>query len=133
MTTGIANASAFDRTRTQLLRVKVGEKRSIAANFASLIGEATIVSAEWLMDTACVVGISNAAIAGKSVSLVVTAVEDGEVGLDLNVDLARPRARGSHRLAALESEVLNRVLSVPGTPPEPEPVAPLPTQLRWAH
>ncbi|WP_060507561.1 aliphatic sulfonates ABC transporter ATP-binding protein [Pseudomonas sp. NBRC 111124] len=60
-------------------------------------------------------------------------IEDGEVGLDLTVDLARPRARGSHRLAALESEVLNRVLSVPGIPPEPDPVAPLPTQLRWAH
>ncbi|WP_286915635.1 MULTISPECIES: aliphatic sulfonates ABC transporter ATP-binding protein [unclassified Pseudomonas] len=60
-------------------------------------------------------------------------IEDGEVGLDLTVELARPRARGSHRLAALESEVLNRVLSAPGTPPEPDPVAPLPTQLRWAH
>ena len=60
-------------------------------------------------------------------------IEDGEIGLDLQVDLPRPRVRGSHRLAALESEVLNRVLSVPGTPPEPEPVAPLPTQLRWAH
>ena len=60
-------------------------------------------------------------------------IEDGEVGLDLTVDLARPRARGSHRLAALESEVLNRVLSAPGTAPEPDPVAPLPTQLRWAH
>lgn len=59
-------------------------------------------------------------------------IEDGEVGLDLNVDLPRPRVRGSHRLAALETEVLNRVLSIPGTPPEPEPVAPLPTQLRWA-
>ncbi|MDU9392515.1 aliphatic sulfonates ABC transporter ATP-binding protein [Pseudomonas sp. zfem002] len=60
-------------------------------------------------------------------------IEDGEIGLDLLVDLPRPRQRGSHRLAALETEVLNRVLSVPGTPPEPEPVAPLPTQLRWAH
>ena len=60
-------------------------------------------------------------------------IEDGEIGLDLQVDLPRPRVRGSHRLAALETEVLNRVLSVPGTPPEPEPVAPLPTQLRWAH
>ncbi|MDR2308777.1 MAG: aliphatic sulfonates ABC transporter ATP-binding protein [Paucimonas sp.] len=60
-------------------------------------------------------------------------IEDGAVGLDLAVDLPRPRVRGSQRLAALESEVLNRVLSVPGTPPEPEPVAPLPTQLRWAH
>ncbi|MEE1866177.1 MULTISPECIES: aliphatic sulfonates ABC transporter ATP-binding protein [Pseudomonas] len=60
-------------------------------------------------------------------------IEDGEVGLDLTVDLPRPRVRGSHRLAALETEVLNRVLSVPAAPPEPEPVAPLPTQLRWAH
>jgi len=29
--------------------------------------------------------------------------------------------------------VLNRVLSAPGVAPEPDPVAPLPTQLRWAH
>src|SRR5450830_877729 len=60
-------------------------------------------------------------------------IEDGEIGLDLIVDLPRPRARGSHRLAALEAQVLNRVLSLPGSPPEPEPVSPLPTQLRWAQ
>ena len=60
-------------------------------------------------------------------------IEDGAIGLDLNIDLPRPRARGSHRLAALEAEVLNRVLSLPGSPPEPEPVSPLPTQLRWAQ
>lgn len=60
-------------------------------------------------------------------------IEEGQVGLDLQVELPRPRARGSHRLAALEAQVLNRVLSAPGSAPEPEPVAPLPTQLRWAH
>ncbi|WDG56459.1 aliphatic sulfonates ABC transporter ATP-binding protein [Pseudomonas chlororaphis] len=60
-------------------------------------------------------------------------IEEGEVGLDLLVELPRPRVRGSHRLAALEAEVLNRVLSLPGSPPEPEPVSPLPTQLRWAQ
>jgi sulfonate transport system ATP-binding protein len=60
-------------------------------------------------------------------------IEEGEVGLDLHVELPRPRVRGSHRLAALETEVLNRVLSLPGEPPEPEPVSPLPTQLRWAQ
>ncbi|MBA1193052.1 aliphatic sulfonates ABC transporter ATP-binding protein [Pseudomonas entomophila] len=60
-------------------------------------------------------------------------IEDGEVGLDLTVDLPRPRTRGSHHLAALESQVLERVLSLPGSSPEPDPVAPLPTQLRWAH
>ncbi|WP_347902598.1 aliphatic sulfonates ABC transporter ATP-binding protein [Pseudomonas purpurea] len=60
-------------------------------------------------------------------------IEEGEIGLDLHVELLRPRVRGSHRLAALETEVLNRVLSLPGVPPEPEPVSPLPTQLRWAQ
>lgn len=60
-------------------------------------------------------------------------IEDGRIGLDLAIDLPRPRARGSHRLASLETEVLNRVLSLPGQPPEPEPISPLPTQLRWAQ
>ena len=60
-------------------------------------------------------------------------IEDGEIGLDLLVDLPRPRARGAYALAALEAEVLNRVLSLPGSPPEPEPPSPLPTQLRWAY
>lgn len=59
-------------------------------------------------------------------------IEDGEVGLDLQVDLPRPRQRGSARLAALEADVLNRVLALPVIPPEPEPLSPLPTQLRWA-
>jgi sulfonate transport system ATP-binding protein len=59
-------------------------------------------------------------------------IEDGEIGLDLSVDLPRPRQRGSARLAALEAEVLNRVLALPPLPPQPEPLSPLPTQLRWA-
>ncbi|CAM3423820.1 aliphatic sulfonates ABC transporter ATP-binding protein [Pseudomonas floridensis] len=59
-------------------------------------------------------------------------IEEGRIGLDLLIDLPRPRSRGSHRLAALETEVLNQVLSIPGSPPEPEPTSPLPTQLRWA-
>ncbi|MDA8485750.1 aliphatic sulfonates ABC transporter ATP-binding protein [Pseudomonas resinovorans] len=59
-------------------------------------------------------------------------IEDGAIGLDLTVELHRPRARGSARLAALEAEVLERVLALPPAPPEPEPLSPLPTQLRWA-
>jgi len=37
-------------------------------------------------------------------------IEQGEVGLDLLVDLPRPRRRGSVRLAELEEQVLDRVL-----------------------
>jgi len=37
-------------------------------------------------------------------------IEDGKIGLDVTVDIARPRRLGSVRLAELESEVLNRVM-----------------------
>ena len=59
-------------------------------------------------------------------------IEDGRVGLDLPVELARPRHRGSARLAALEAQVLDRVLALPPGDSEADPVSPLPTQLRWA-
>ncbi|MDK2631907.1 aliphatic sulfonates ABC transporter ATP-binding protein [Pantoea stewartii subsp. indologenes] len=37
-------------------------------------------------------------------------IEEGRIGLDLQVDLPRPRRRGSARLAELETEVLDRVM-----------------------
>lgn len=59
-------------------------------------------------------------------------IEDGGIGLDLDVALQRPRLRGSATLAALEARVLDRVLQRPATDERPEPLSPLPTQLRWA-
>ncbi len=59
-------------------------------------------------------------------------IEDGQIGLDLHVDQPRPRQRGSAALAALEAEVLSRVLAQPTLPIQADPVSPLPTQLRWA-
>lgn len=37
-------------------------------------------------------------------------IEEGQIGLDLTVDLPRPRRKGSARLAELEAEVLDRVM-----------------------
>jgi len=37
-------------------------------------------------------------------------IEEGKIGLDLNVDLPRPRRKGSARLAELEAQVLERVM-----------------------
>jgi len=59
-------------------------------------------------------------------------IEDGQIGLDIAVDLPRQRQRASASLAAVEEQVLNRVLALPELPPQAEPVLPLPTQLRWA-
>lgn len=60
-------------------------------------------------------------------------IEEGRIGLDQPVDLPRPRQRGSHALAEVESRVLERVLALPGQELPPEPTYPLPTQLRWAN
>ena len=59
-------------------------------------------------------------------------IEDGRIGLDLPIPLARPRPRASAALAALEARVLERVLALPASAEQPEPVSPLPTQLRWS-
>ncbi|MBX4334456.1 hypothetical protein K4G90_22445, partial [Mycobacterium tuberculosis] len=59
-------------------------------------------------------------------------IEDGQIGLDLDVQLVCPRPHGSPLLAALEARVLDRVLAQPELPTPPDPVSPLPTQLRWA-
>lgn len=40
-------------------------------------------------------------------------IEEGRIGLDLIIDLPRPRRKGSAKLAELEAEVLTRVLSPP--------------------
>ena len=37
-------------------------------------------------------------------------IEDGKIGLDLTVDIPRPRRVGSAKLAELEAEVLDRVM-----------------------
>ncbi|CAO97167.1 aliphatic sulfonates ABC transporter ATP-binding protein [Erwinia tasmaniensis] len=42
-------------------------------------------------------------------------IEEGDIGLDLTIDLPRPRRKGSVRLAELEAEVLDRVMK--RTPP----------------
>jgi len=59
-------------------------------------------------------------------------IEDGRIGLDLPIDLPRPRHRGDARLAALEARVFDRVLALPASPPQAQALSPLPTQLRWA-
>ncbi|HHG8772241.1 TPA: aliphatic sulfonates ABC transporter ATP-binding protein [Raoultella planticola] len=46
-------------------------------------------------------------------------IEEGKIGLDLVVDLPRPRRTGSARLAELEAEVLNRVMKRGKNEPAP--------------
>lgn len=43
-------------------------------------------------------------------------IEEGNIGLDLTINLPRPRRRGSARQAELESQILDRVMNVSSIP-----------------
>lgn len=60
-------------------------------------------------------------------------IEDGKIGLDLPVQLPRPRQRGTAAFAQLEATVLQRVLKTPSQENIPEiPTPKNITQLKWA-
>lgn len=65
----------------------------------------------------------------------VVLIEQGQLGLDQTVSLARPRARGSAEFAGLEAQVLARVLQTEVAPsshvPVTEPLWPA-AAVRWA-
>jgi len=62
-------------------------------------------------------------------------IEDGAIALDQRVPLARPRSRGDAAFAAIEKQILDRVLQQPdAAPPSSDPLWPAPAAhaLRWA-
>lgn len=62
----------------------------------------------------------------------VIVIEEGKIGLDLEIILPRPRSRGCLQLAALEETILKQVLKQTVITPQPEATTPLPNQLYWA-
>jgi len=73
---------------------------------------------------------------GEAIALAdrVLLIEDGRIGLDLAIELPRPRDAADQARLALEALVLARVLQQPQPEPVTTPVRPtlLPSQLRWA-
>jgi len=72
---------------------------------------------------------------GEAVALAerVLLIEDGRIGLDERLRLARPRSRGDAACAALEERILRRVLRQPeGRPASPPPGSRPAHALRWA-
>jgi sulfonate transport system ATP-binding protein len=63
----------------------------------------------------------------------VVLIENGKIALDLRVTLPRPRSRGDAAFAALENQILSRVLQKPGeTQPDSHWLQPAAHALRWA-
>jgi len=46
-------------------------------------------------------------------------IDDGKIALNVNIDLPRPRARGSAEVAALEGRILDELFAGAGGPKAP--------------
>ncbi|PXW48024.1 sulfonate transport system ATP-binding protein [Erwinia sp. AG740] len=79
-----------------------------------------LIESLWLQQGFTVVLVTHDVSEAVSLADRVILIEDGQVGLDIMVDLPRPRRRGSARLAELEAQVLERIL----TPAAREPLYP---------
>ncbi|WP_226066563.1 aliphatic sulfonates ABC transporter ATP-binding protein [Dickeya zeae] len=70
-----------------------------------------LIESLWLQQGFTVVLVTHDVSEAVSLADRVILIEDGQVGLDIMVDLPRPRRRGSARLAELEAQVLERILT----------------------
>lgn len=64
-----AYASAYDRSRVSVGQVRRTEVRTITADFTALIGDQTISSVTWRVNSPSVLSISSGAISGKKVAV----------------------------------------------------------------
>lgn len=83
-----AMVSAHNRTRVSAVRLFPREKRKCLANFNGTFDKVrTIASAEWTMEVADCIAMSDAAITGRSTSVMVQASIPGTVALRCQVTL----------------------------------------------
>jgi sulfonate transport system ATP-binding protein len=79
-----------------------------------------LIESLWLQQGFTVVLVTHDVSEAVTLADRVILIEEGQVGLDITIDLPRPRRRGSARLAELEAQVLERIL----TPAAREPLYP---------
>lgn len=135
-----AALSGGQKQRVALARALIHEPRLLlldeplgALDALTRIEMQQLLERLWAQHRFTVVLVTHDVAEAVAVADRVILIEEGRIGLDLAVDLPRPRQRGAHALAALESHVLERVLARPGHHSPREPDYPLPAHLRWAY
>ncbi|WP_263261418.1 aliphatic sulfonates ABC transporter ATP-binding protein [Pseudomonas sp. RIT-PI-S] len=135
-----AALSGGQKQRVALARALIHEPRLLlldeplgALDALTRIEMQQLLERLWALHRFTVVLVTHDVAEAVAVADRVILIEEGRIGLDVPVDLPRPRQRGSHALAEVESRILARVLSLPGQEIPPEPTYPLPAQLRWAN
>ena len=134
-----ATLSGGQKQRVALARALIHQPRLLlldeplgALDALTSIEMQQLIESLWQQHSFTVLLVTHDVSEAVAVADRVILIEQGQIGLDLPIDVPRPRAHGDLRLAQLEAEVLNRVLANPANPDTPEQLSPLPTQLRWA-
>ena len=134
-----ATLSGGQKQRVALARALIHQPRLLlldeplgALDALTRIEMQQLIESLWQQHGFTVLLVTHDVSEAVSVADRVILIEEGEIGLDLTIDVPRPRPHGSFRLAQLEAQVLDRVLAKPANPEQPEKLSPLPTQLRWA-
>ncbi|WJV68704.1 aliphatic sulfonates ABC transporter ATP-binding protein [Pectobacteriaceae bacterium CE70] len=70
-----------------------------------------LIESLWLKQGFTVLLVTHDVSEAVSLADRVVLIKEGKIGLDLNIDLPRPRRRGSARLAKLEAQVLDHILT----------------------
>jgi len=115
-----ATLSGGQRQRVALARALIHQPRLLlldeplgALDALTRIDMQQLIEKLWRLHGFTVLLVTHDVSEAVSVADRVILIEDGQIGLDLPVQAAHPRVRGSSHLVALEGQVLSRVLNQP--------------------
>lgn len=118
-----ATLSGGQRQRVALARALIHQPRLLlldeplgALDALTRIEMQQLIEKLWRQHGFTVLLVTHDVSEAVSVADRVILIENGQIGLDLPVQAAHPRVRGSAQLSALEGQILNRILGQPQTP-----------------
>ncbi|CAM5414347.1 aliphatic sulfonates ABC transporter ATP-binding protein [Eoetvoesiella caeni] len=128
-----ATLSGGQRQRVALARALVHQPRLLlldeplgALDALTRIEMQQLIEKLWRQHGFTVLLVTHDVTEAVSVADRVILIEDGQIGLDVPVQAAHPRVHGSAQLAALEGQILNRILSPSQKHDSIRPVSPAP-------
>ncbi|WP_020177990.1 ATP-binding cassette domain-containing protein [Methylopila sp. M107] len=84
----------------------------------------TLIERVWLEQKFTAVLVTHDVAEALALADRVVLIEDGRIALDLDVDLPRPRRRGSAEIGKLESQILDHLFAAGGRPSDDKPGIP---------
>ncbi|MES2938144.1 MAG: ATP-binding cassette domain-containing protein [Pseudomonadota bacterium] len=136
-----ARLSGGQRQRVSLARALVHEPRLLlldeplgALDALTRIEMQRLIEGLWRRDGFTALLVTHDVQEAVALADRVILIEDGRIALDTRIPLPRPRSQGDPAFAALEKQILDRVLQQPGRNPAPDTrwLQPAAHSLAWA-